>query len=435
MIEETQRIPLEDRFFKVPVDKLAARLMDPINHGETIAFNKSQQGMVNGLEESRFWVHISARRTGKSFSAAILALAKLLEPKQNVMVVAPNYNLSSIIWDYVSQFIKELRIETDKWNQKDKVITLVNGSVFRLLSATNRDSLIGRAANLLIIDEAAIIPDDQYFRRELRPSLSTDPNSRALFISTPRGKANYLYEYYMRGQNEEQGEFDEWGSGLYDWTSNPLLSEKDIEEARSTISNQEFMQEYYCVWATFEGQIYALDEEKHLMDLQGIEEFTFETIAGLDIGYRDATAFVVIKTDGEKYYVVDEYISKEEVTSAHAAVIQEKINDWDIDNIYIDSAAQQARADLAYEYDIYCDNANKSVNDGIRFLQNLIEKDLIEFDIGGAGNAFRHLSAYRWNMKTDSQKPVHDEHSHAADALRYAIYSHQQNTVGLHILH
>jgi hypothetical protein len=42
-----------------------------------------------------------------------------------------------------------------------------------------------------------------------------------------------------------------------------------------------------------------------------------------------------------------------------------------IDTIYIDSAAQQVKADFAYDYDIYCENAIKSVNDGINSLQVL----------------------------------------------------------------
>ena len=57
------------------------------------------------------------------------------------MVVAPNFSLSSIIWDYVTDLIKQLEIEVDRFNQKDKVVRLINGSVFRLLSANNRDSL------------------------------------------------------------------------------------------------------------------------------------------------------------------------------------------------------------------------------------------------------------------------------------------------------
>ena len=79
------------------------------------------------------------------------------------MVVAPNFSLSSIIWDYVTQIIRDLRVECDRLNQKDKVVRLINNSTFRLLSANNRDSLLGRAAHLLIVDEAAVINGDEYF--------------------------------------------------------------------------------------------------------------------------------------------------------------------------------------------------------------------------------------------------------------------------------
>ena len=68
------------------------------------------------------------------------------------------------------------------------------------------------------------------------------------------------------------------------------------------------------------------------------------------------------------YYIIDEYVSKESTTSELAARIQEKLDEWNIDTIYIDSAAQQLKADFAYDYDIYCENAVKSVNDGINYL-------------------------------------------------------------------
>ena len=133
---------MNDKFFKLKIQKLLNRLPVPIQ------FNQAQWAMVSGLDETRFWVQIAARRTGKSYAASVLAFAKLLEPGQQVMVVAPNFSLSSIIWDYVTDLIKNLGIEIEKFNQKDRVVRLINGSVFRLLSANNRDSLIGRAANL-----------------------------------------------------------------------------------------------------------------------------------------------------------------------------------------------------------------------------------------------------------------------------------------------
>ena len=81
---------MNTKFFKINVDKLCSRLP------QSVVFNESQKAMLAGLEENRFFVHVAARRTGKSYSAAIIAFAKLLEPGQQVMVVAPNFSLSSI---------------------------------------------------------------------------------------------------------------------------------------------------------------------------------------------------------------------------------------------------------------------------------------------------------------------------------------------------
>jgi PBSX family phage terminase large subunit len=407
---------MKKSFFKLPIEKILSKLPQPVT------FNESQQAMINGLEEKRFWVHISGRRTGKSYGAAILAFAKLLEPGQQVMVVAPNFSLSSIIWDYVTDLIKKLGIETDQYNQKDKVVKLINGSVFRLLSANNRDSLVGRAANLLIIDEAAVIPNDEYFIRDLRPALSTFHDSRCLWISTPRGKGNYLYDYYMRGQDES---YENWGSAVYTWRSNPRLSEDDVAEARRSMTKALYLQEYECEWTSTEAQIYeGIDEEKHLGDFRGLS--FVETFAGLDVGYRDENVLVVVATDGKRYYILDEYVSKESTTSELAIVIREKIEEWGIDSIYIDSAAQQTKADFAYDYDINTTNAIKSVKDGITFIQNLIEKDGLYFDIEGSRHTFYAMNSYKWNTKTEQPKPLHDWASHPCDAVRYAIYTHDR---------
>lgn len=381
--------------------------------------------MLQGLEEHRFWTHISARRTGKSSAASVLALAKLLEPNKEVLVVAPDYNLSSIIWDYTTELIQALGIETKRLNLKDRVVRLINDSTFRLLSANNRSSLVGRAAHLLIVDEAAIIPDDEYFTRDLRPALSTYEGSRALFISTPRGKQNYLYQYFLRGQDDD---YPEWGSGLFPWHVNPALKEADIAEAKRTLPPTIFQQEYYCDWVSFEGQIYKIDDDKHLKDLKSVIQpndprYTF--IAGLDIGYRDDTAFVIVATDGEIFFVVDEYVASEGTTASHAEMIRPMIEYWGVESIYIDSAAQQTKADLAYDYDIYCEDAIKSVNDGINFLQVLVDQENLLFDLD-VDRTYSSMTAYRWNTKGEKSKPIHDWSSHCCDALRYAIYSYSK---------
>ena len=107
-------------FFRLSIDKLLTKLPTPVQ------FNESQKAMIDGLNENRFFVHIAARRTGKSYAAAILAFGKLLEPGQQVMVVAPNFSLSSIIWDYVTDLIKQLesRLLADKSLNTEPFINL-----------------------------------------------------------------------------------------------------------------------------------------------------------------------------------------------------------------------------------------------------------------------------------------------------------------------
>ena len=51
---------MSDKFFRLNIDKLLTKLPVPVT------FNESQQAMINGLNENRFFVHIAARRTGKS---------------------------------------------------------------------------------------------------------------------------------------------------------------------------------------------------------------------------------------------------------------------------------------------------------------------------------------------------------------------------------
>lgn len=263
MIEEANalngQIPekeLQRKFFKKDLRKLIGAIKN--EEGKPVEFNQSQWAMVHGLEEHRFWVHIAGRRTGKSFAAAVLAFAKLLENNSQVAVVAPNYALSSIIWDYLCGLLDQFGIEAVRRSVKDRVISLSNGSTVRLLSVENRATLVGRGYHLVIVDEAAIIDSDEYFIRDIRPTLATYDNTRCLFISTPRGRHNYLHEYYERGLPINHNKFPEWGSGVFTWRSNPRLSRADIEEAQRSMSKVMFAQEYECSWTSFENMIYTV---------------------------------------------------------------------------------------------------------------------------------------------------------------------------------
>ena len=100
------------------------------------------------------------------------------------------------------------------------------------------------------------------------------------------------------------------------------------------------------------------------------------------------------------------------------------IEKWDIDWIYIDSAAQQTRFDLAQNYDISTINAKKSVLDGIAHVANIVDNDKLLVN-QVCEHTLQCLDQYQWDPNPNllREKPKHDRFSHMSDALRYALYS------------
>ena len=412
----------ETRFLKLPVPPY----LDLLN----ITPLPSQIAIINAINNPkyRFISAAVSRRQGKTYIANIIGQLVSLVPGSNILIMSPNYSLSQISFDLQRNLIKHFDLEVTKDNAKDKVIEISNGSAVRMGSINQVDSCVGRSYDLIIFDEAALADGKDAFNVALRPTLDKD-NSKALFISTPRGRNNWFSEFFYRGFSDE---FPEWCSIRATYQDNPRMSETDVAEARKSMSEAEFRQEYEADFNTYEGQIWKFNFETQVKDFSQFETKKMDVFAGLDVGYKDPTAMCVIAYDWdtEQYYLVDEYFDAERTTEQHAAEIQKLIDRWDIDFIYIDSAAQQTRFDFAQNYDISTINAKKSVLDGIGHVSGIIENDTLFVD-QEAKQSLSCLDAYQWdpNPNLMKEKPKHNMASHMADALRYGLYSFQISNV------
>ena len=332
--------------------------------------------------------------------------------------MSPNYNLSSISFELQRRFIKNFDLEVEKDNLKDKVIELKNGSTIRMGSISTVDSSVGRSYDLIIFDEAALGTDaENAFNTSLRPTLDK-LGSKAIFISTPRGKNNWFSKFFRRGEDPL---YPEWVSIHADYTENTRMSEKDVNEAKNSMSKDEFEQEYMASFNSFEGQIYSFSS-RHILDFIVLDRT--EYIAGLDPGYKDPTAFLVLAYMHDKFHVVDEYLETSLVTSEHAEKMQTFIDKWGIEVVFIDSSAAQFAADLAYIYNIATAKSKKDVLPGIAYVKTLIETDRL-FVSPHCVHTIAMLEQYSWDPRTTllTEKPKHDGYSHMADALRYALYT------------
>jgi len=404
------------RYLKLPV----TGYMDLLG----IQPNSSQTAIINAINNPkyRFVCAAVSRRQGKTYIANIIGQLVSLVPGSHILLMSPNYSLSQISFDLQRGLIKHFGLEVVKDNAKDKVIELSNGSTVRMGSVNQVDSVVGRSYDLIIFDEAALVNGRDAFNVALRPTLDKE-NSKAIFISTPRGRNNWFAEFYYRGFTDE---FPEWASLRATYHENPRLSEQDILEARKSMSEAEFAQEYEADFNIYEGQVWAFDHETCISDLSQFETRKMDVFAGLDVGYKDPTAFCVIAYDWDtqKYYVVDEYLDAERTTEQHAIEIRKLIQKWDIDWIYIDSAAQQTRFDFAQNYDISTINAKKSVLDGIGKVATVVDNNLLIVD-QQCNEVLMSLDQYQWDPNPNllKEKPKHNGASHMADALRYALYS------------
>ncbi len=406
----------ESRFIKLPIDGYMDLLgIDP---------NTSQTAIINAVNNPkyRFISAAVSRRQGKTYISNIIGQLICLVPNSHVLLMSPNYSLSQISFDLQRNLIKHFDLEVLRDNAKDKVIELSNNSTIRMGSINQVDSVVGRSYDLIIFDEAALTDGRDAFNVALRPTLDKE-NSKAIFISTPRGRNNYFAEFYYRGYSDE---FPEWASIKATWHENPRVAEADIVEAKKTMSEAEFAQEYLADFNVYEGQIWAFKHESQITDLTNFDTTNMDVFAGLDVGYKDPTAFCVIAYDWDekKYYVLDEYLDSERTTEQHAIQIRKMIEKYNIDWIYIDSAAQQTRFDFAQNYDITTVNAKKSVLDGIGHVAGIVDNDDLYVN-QSCREVLISLDQYQWdpNPNLMKERPKHDGASHMADALRYALYT------------
>ena len=202
-VDVIQEFDPQQRFIKLPITNYL-KLLDVYD-----TINRPQVALINAVNDPkyRFICAALARRLGKTYIANIIGPLVTLVPGSNVLIISPNYNLSSISFELQRKLIKHFDLEVARDNLKDKIIELSNGSTIRMGSLSTVDSTVGRSYDLIIFDEAALgAGGEAAFNVALQPTLDK-PQAKAIFISTPRGRNNWFSQFWQRGFDPN---FPEW---------------------------------------------------------------------------------------------------------------------------------------------------------------------------------------------------------------------------------
>jgi hypothetical protein len=210
----------------------------------------------------RFNAIAAHRRFGKGHFAVNECLDRglrctLLNPQYAYL--APTYGAAKrIIWDIFKQYTKdipgivvneaELRIDIPRPATKDRVR-------FMLLGAENPDYLRGIYLDGVVLDEYSVM-DPVVWSQIIRPALS-DRIGWAIFISTPKGM-NHFYRLLKAAED-----LPDWHTAIYKASETGIIPQAELDAARQTMSEEEYMQEYECSFAAaLVGAYYGKEMER-----------------------------------------------------------------------------------------------------------------------------------------------------------------------------
>jgi hypothetical protein len=179
------------------------------------------------------------RQWGKSTLMAIKALHEgLVKPGTTVLVLCPTFRQCGEFFEKVREFMMKLgmRPRTDGHNKVS--VRMSNGS--RIVGISGYSYIRSfRNVSLLLIDEAAEVPDSAY--HTIRPALATagDFGGSIWMMSTPQGREGMFYRAW-----EHEG--SRWTRFTVNALECPRLKTQFLAEEREILGARMFSQEYLC---------------------------------------------------------------------------------------------------------------------------------------------------------------------------------------------
>jgi hypothetical protein len=206
------------------------------------------------------------RQTGKSTVGAVLAVHKALTvPGSTILMVAPSERQARLLFSKAARLYRRAGYPIPAHSERKTGLELSNGSIIEEMPAVERTTR-GYSVDLLIVDEAAGVPDLDY--HSILPALIATRGEQVL-LSTPRGKRGFFFELWHSD--------DDWMRVMVRSDEVARIRPEDLEVFRSTMPEEFFGQEFYCEFLDTEGGLFAYDDiERALARGEQVEAIQLE---------------------------------------------------------------------------------------------------------------------------------------------------------------
>lgn len=269
--------------------------------------------------KKRFICINAGRRFGKTWvSGAKIVDKGINHDRKKIIYCAPTHEMArQLMWDgWLKEHIPEAYIAHKHENRMD--MWLKNNSVIYLRSADNPERLRGLAADLLIVDEAAMISASFY--DIVRPVLSDKyHDGEAMYISTPRGY-NWFYDRFQEGLNDPKN----WDTFQFTTLQGGNVTEEEIEQAKKEMSPKMFAQEYLASFETLSSRIYyAFDRNVNVCEPNEDWGKFGDIHVGMDFNVNPMTAEISVYENGKTFFF-DEIVEPDSNTDEMAKTIKRR---------------------------------------------------------------------------------------------------------------
>lgn len=188
------------------------------------------------------------RQGGKSITCAIKAVhVAVYEPGSLILCLSPSLRQSGELFRKVLATYKSLGRPVPSDAESATTLTLENGS--RIVSLPGTESTIRAysAVRLLLVDEAARVPDDVI--AAVRPMLAVS-GGQLIALSTPYGCRGWWYEAFENGGAT-------WERVRIPASECPRISAAFLAEERAALGPWYYEQEYDCQFRSAGGQLFS----------------------------------------------------------------------------------------------------------------------------------------------------------------------------------
>ena len=197
---------------------------------------------------------LCSRQAGKSMTVAAIALEQALnESDSTSLLVSPTQRQSAELLSKVRTLAMAQRTGIELDQSSVLSMRLANGS--RIVSLPGRAEVIrGYSADLLVLDEAAWIPDQLY--ESVRPMLAVS-GGRLIALSTPFGRRGWFHGAWTGTEAWHRTEVTAYEV--------PRISPEFLEEERRSLPASVFAAEYLCQFSDTLESVFASDDLRDAM--------------------------------------------------------------------------------------------------------------------------------------------------------------------------